>query len=147
MDSKNSIFDDFIFSEQPIAKEIDGANKIKFLLLDLCFKRAIFSHAFIFDASLNLAAVDALIEPVINGFWFYALHKVCAEVLGKITLTIVYTIGHIFIATMCAVIIFSATVNLAAIDAFVEPIINAFWFYFLHSFYGAYSQKREVSYE
>ena len=46
------------------------------------------------------------------------------------TLTVVYTIGHIFIATMCAVIIFSATVNLAAIDAFVEPIINAFWFYF-----------------
>ena len=51
MDSKNSIFDDLIFSEQSIAKEIDGANKIKFLLLDLCFKRAIFSHAFIFDAS------------------------------------------------------------------------------------------------
>ena len=101
----------------------------------------------IFDASLNLAAVDAFIEPVINGFWFYVLHKLCSEILGKITLTIVYTVGHIFIATMCAVIIFSATVNLAAIDAFVEPIINAFWFYFLHSFYGAYSQKREVSYE
>ena len=108
---------------------------------------AILCAAFIFDASLNLAAVDAFIEPVINGFWFYALHKVCAEILGKMTLTVVYTIGHIFIATMCAVIIFSATVNLAAIDAFVEPIINAFWFYFLHSFYGAYSQKREVSYE
>ena len=108
---------------------------------------AILCAAFIFDASLNLAAIDAFIEPVINGFWFYALHKICSQILGKITLTVVYTIGHIFIATMCAVIIFSATVNLAAIDAFVEPIINAFWFYFLHSFYGAYSQKREVSYE
>ena len=101
----------------------------------------------IFSATVNLAAIDAFIEPVINGFWFYALHKVCSEILGRITLTVIYTIGHIFIATMCAVIIFSATVNLAAIDAFVEPIINAFWFYFLHSFYGAYSQKREVSYE
>ena len=108
---------------------------------------AILCAASIFDAPLNLAAIDAFIEPVINGFWFYALHKVFAEILGKITLTVVYTIGHIFIATMCAVIIFSATVNLAAIDAFVEPIINAFWFYFLHSFYRAYSQKREVSYE
>ena len=48
---------------------------------------------------------------------------------------------------MCAVIIFSAPVNLAAVDAFVEPIINAFWFYFLHSIYGAYNQKKEVSYE
>ena len=99
------------------------------------------------DASLNLAAVDAFIEPVINGFWFYALHKFCSEILGKLTLTIVYTVGHIFIATMCAVIIFSATVNLAAVDAFVEPIINAFWFYFLHSIYRSYNQKREVSYE
>ena len=108
---------------------------------------AILCAAYIFDAPLNLAAIDAFIEPVINGFWFYALHKLCSEILGKITLTIVYTLGHIFIATMCAVIIFSASVNLAAIDAFVEPIINAFWFYFLHSFYGTYSQKREVSYE
>ena len=75
------------------------------------------------------------------------VRKLFSEILGKITLTIVYTVGHIFIATMCAVIIFSASVNLAAIDAFVEPIINAFWFYFLHSFYGSYSNKREVSYE
>ena len=80
---------------------------------------AILCAAYIFDAPLNLAAIDAFIEPVINGFWFYLLHKACAEILGKMTLTIVYTIGHIFIATMCAVIIFSATINLAAIDAFV----------------------------
>ena len=80
---------------------------------------AILCAAYIFDASLNLAAVDALLEPIINGFWFYALHKFCAEILGKLTLTIVYTIGHIFIATMCAVVIFSTTVNLAAVDAFV----------------------------
>ena len=75
------------------------------------------------------------------------LHKFCSEILGKITLTVVYTVGHIFIATMCAVVIFSTTVNLAAIDAFVEPIINAFWFYFLHSLYGSYTVKKEVSYE
>ena len=108
---------------------------------------AILCAAYIFDATLNLAALDALIEPIINGFWFYALHKFCAEILGKLTLTIVYTVGHIFIATMCAVVIFSTTVNLAAVDAFVEPIINAFWFYFLHSFYSAYSKGSGVSYE
>ena len=50
---------------------------------------AILCATFIFDASINLAAIDAFIEPVINGFWFYALHKVCAEILGKITLTVV----------------------------------------------------------
>ena len=73
---------------------------------------AILCAAFIFDASLNLAAVDAFIEPVINGFWFYALHKACAEILGKMTLTIVYTIGHIIIATMCAVIIFLSLIHI-----------------------------------
>ena len=108
---------------------------------------AILCAAYIFDASLNLAAVDAFIEPIINGFWFYALHKFCAEILGKLSFSIVYTIGHIFIATMRAVVIFSSTVNLAAVDAFVEPIINAFWFYFLHSFYYAYSKSAGVSYE
>jgi len=108
---------------------------------------AILCAAYIFNVPLNLAAVDAFIEPVINGFWFYALHKLCSEILSKLTLTVVYTIGHILIATMCASLIFSASINLAAIDAFVEPIINAFWFYFLHSLYGSYSEKREVSYE
>jgi hypothetical protein len=51
IDSKNSIFDGSIFLEQPIANVIDGANKIKFLALGLSFKRDIFSHAFIFEAS------------------------------------------------------------------------------------------------
>ena len=31
--------------------------------------------------------------------------------------------------------IFNAPLKLAAIDAFVEPIINAFWFYLLHSYW------------
>ena len=108
---------------------------------------AILCASYIFDASLNLAAIDAFIEPIINGFWFYALHKLFAESLNKMVLTVIYTVGHIFIATLCAIIIFSANINLAAIDAFVEPIINAFWFYFLHSMYTSYSLKRNASYE
>ena len=27
-------------------------------------------------ADWKLAGLDALIEPIINGFWFYALHKI-----------------------------------------------------------------------
>ena len=30
----------------------------------------------IFEASFSLAAADATIEPIINGFWFYLLHRV-----------------------------------------------------------------------
>ena len=93
---------------------------------------AILCASLIFNASFNLAAVDAFIEPIINGFWFYFLHQFFKEKLSDILLTVIYTIGHIAVATLCAAIIFSAPLNLAAVDAFVEPVINAFWFYFLH---------------
>jgi uncharacterized membrane protein len=57
------------------------------------------------------------------------------RVLGgsSVVLAIVYTIGHIFIAILCVRIITDAPLELAAIDALVEPIINGFWFYLLHS--------------
>ena len=93
---------------------------------------AILCASLIFNASLNLAALDAFIEPIINGFWFYLLHQFFKNQLSDIFLTVIYTIGHIIIATLCAAIIFSASINLAAVDAFVEPVINAFWFYLLH---------------
>ena len=93
---------------------------------------AILCASLIFNASLNLAALDAFIEPIINGFWFYLLHQFFKNQLSDILLTLIYTIGHIIIATLCAAIIFSASINLAAVDAFVEPVINAFWFYLLH---------------
>ena len=93
---------------------------------------AILCATFIFNASFDLAAIDAFIEPIINGFWFYLLHKFFKNQFSDILLTVIYTIGHIMVATLCAAVIFSAPLNLAAVDAFVEPIINAFWFYFLH---------------
>ena len=46
-------------------------------------------------------------------------------------LTAIYTIGHIFVAMTCNRIITGASLDMAAADAFVEPIINGFWFYFL----------------
>ena len=61
--------------------------------------------------------------------------SVAKRVLGgsSIVLAIVYTIGHIFIAILCVRISTGAPLELAAIDALVEPIINGFWFYLLHS--------------
>ena len=93
---------------------------------------AILCASLIFNASLNLAALDAFIEPIINGFWFYLLHQFFKNQLSDIFLTVIYTIGHIIIATLCAAVIFSVSINLAALDAFIEPVINAFWFYLLH---------------
>lgn len=44
---------------------------------------------------------------------------------------IIYTIGHIFIASVCAIIIIDADFTLATIDAIVEPIVNGIWYYIL----------------
>ena len=49
----------------------------------------------------------------------------------RLILAVIYTIGHILIAMTCNRIITGATLDMAAADAFIEPIINGFWFYFL----------------
>ena len=87
----------------------------------------------IFDASFSLAAADATIEPIINGFWFYLLHRVARNTLGSLTLTSIYTLGHFCIATIWASFIFNVSFSEAALDAIIEPLLNGFWFYFLHS--------------
>ena len=52
----------------------------------------------------------------------------------------IYTIGHIFIAMSCTLLITGTSLDLAALDALIEPIINGFWFYFLHKFWKRYSK-------
>ena len=52
---------------------------------------------------------------------------------SSFTLAVIYTVGHILIAIACVVIITGASVELAALDAVIEPIINGVWFYVLHS--------------
>ena len=47
----------------------------------------------------------------------------------------IYTVGHIFIAMTCTLLITGTSLDLAALDALIEPIINGFWFYFLHKFW------------
>ena len=61
--------------------------------------------------------------------------------VDSLGLTVVYTIGHIFIATICVYFITGAPLNLAAADAFIEPIINGVWFYFLHSTWKRFNKK------
>ena len=99
-------------------------------------------------ASLDMAAADAFIEPIINGFWFYFLlvflKKIIEEkfVTGKtgIYLAFIYTIGHILIAMTCNRLLTGAPLNLAAIDAIIEPLINGFWFYLLFEVFNKYKQ-------
>jgi uncharacterized membrane protein len=62
------------------------------------------------------------------------IFKIIRKLIGEssILLAVIYTIGHIFIATTCNFLITGADVELAAVDAIVEPLINGVWFYVLH---------------
>ena len=94
----------------------------------------------IFQADFLLASADAIIEPVINGFWFFLLHKFAHKILRPASLAVVYTIGHFLIATSWSFMIIGVDLSLAAVDAIVEPILNGFWFYAL--LYSWNSQPR-----
>ena len=94
----------------------------------------------IFQADFLLASADAIIEPIINGFWFFLLHKYAHKILQPASLAVVYTIGHFLIATSWSFMIIGVDLSLAAVDAIVEPILNGFWFYAL--LYSWNSQPR-----
>lgn len=52
---------------------------------------------------------------------------------NSLVLAIIYTLGHILIAMTTTYLITGATLELAALNALVEPCINGVWFYVLHS--------------
>lgn len=43
---------------------------------------AMICNNLITGASFELAAVDAIVEPIINGVWFFVLHKVWKKYKG-----------------------------------------------------------------
>ena len=112
-------------------------------------------------ASLNMAAADAFVEPIINGFWFYFLlvylKKVFVNKIEQsksilinvnqvgILLAFLYTIVHVFIAMTCNIFLTVTPIILAVIDAFVEPIINGFWFFLLFEGFNKYKEKKSLS--
>jgi uncharacterized membrane protein len=63
------------------------------------------------------------------------IYNLLKKIVGgsSFTLAVIYTIGHIVIAMTCNFFITGAALELAAIDAIVEPMINGVWFYVLHN--------------
>ena len=57
----------------------------------------------------------------------------------------IYTVGHIFIAMTCTLLITGTTIDLAAMDALIEPVINGFWFYFLHKVWKKITLKTSIA--
>lgn len=67
----------------------------------------------------------------------FGIFNLLKKLVGHSSLSraVIYTIGHIIIAATCNMFITGADLNLAAIDAIVEPIINGMWFYLLDKAY------------
>ena len=61
---------------------------------------------------------------------------------SSIARAVIYTIGHILIAMTCNRLITGAALELAAVDALVEPIINGVWFYLLDKMYVSYNNRQ-----
>ena len=53
----------------------------------------------------------------------------------SLLLTIIYTVGHFMIAVACVYFITGAPLELATVDALVEPLLNAIWLYALQKLY------------
>lgn len=63
-------------------------------------------------------------------------------VKASIARAIIYTCGHILIALSCNKLITNTSLELATLDAIIEPIINGFWFYFLDRIWSNNNRKK-----
>ena len=70
------------------------------------------------------------------------INTIRTKMSDSLLLTIIYTIGHFIIAVACVYFITGASLELATIDALVEPLLNAFWLYALHKVYYLLKSKR-----
>ena len=51
----------------------------------------------------------------------------------SLTLSIIYTIGHMFIAGTTVYVLTGSSIWEAGLVALIEPTLNGIWFYVLHS--------------
>ena len=71
------------------------------------------------------------------------INSIITKMSDSLLLTIIYTVGHFIIAILCVKVITGTTLELATLDALIEPLINAVWFYILHRIYSNYKLKRK----
>ena len=70
------------------------------------------------------------------------INTIRTKMSDSLVLTIIYTLGHFIIAVLCVTMITGASLELATIDAIIEPLINAVWFYVLHKIYTKFKSKK-----
>ena len=70
------------------------------------------------------------------------INTIKTKMSDSLILTIIYTLGHFIIAVLCVTLITGASIELATLDALIEPMINAVWFYILHRIYSNYKSRK-----
>ena len=70
------------------------------------------------------------------------INTIKTKMSDSLVLTIIYTLGHFVIAVLCVSLITGASLELATLDALIEPMINAVWFYILHRVYSNYKSRK-----
>ena len=91
----------------------------------------------IFQTNFFLASADAIIEPIINGFWFFLLHMYAHDKLKPALLAVIYTIGHFLIAITVLMLVADVSFMIALTDAIVEPLANTVWYFLLDKFWAS----------
>ena len=73
------------------------------------------------------------------------MEKKVFSLSGSVLRTIIYTIGHICIAIICVVTITGSDLTLATVDAIVEPLINAVWYFVLDYLWTKYAYNTQAA--
>ena len=73
---------------------------------------------------------------------FNATKRVYSNNKGSILRTIVYTIGHFFIAITVLMLIADVPFMIALTDAIVEPLANSVWYFLLDKFWASKVAKK-----
>ena len=73
---------------------------------------------------------------------FHSTKKIYENNKGSILRTIVYTIGHFFIAIIVLKSVADVSIQEAMTDAIVEPLANAVWYFLLDKFWASKMKSR-----
>ena len=70
------------------------------------------------------------------------INTIVTKMSDSLILTVIYTSGHFIIAILCVTLITGTSLELATLDALIEPLINAIWLYVLHRIYSRYKSTK-----
>ena len=63
---------------------------------------------------------------------------------GTVVRTAIYTVGHFLIAAACVMYFTGASLEVASIDAAVEPLLNGVWYFVLDRIWCNFKANKQT---